>query len=390
VNTTHKSFFPRPVALAIGVAAFAGASNVHAGPTIDFGDESFLQINYALQLWGVNSSYTANNHDGSSTDVFLRRNRITFSGQYNDYVGFYAQLEAGGDSKAGKDDKSVYYRDAYVTLDYTDGARFIIGRFKNTFSRENLEACLEPLTLDRSEISYTPFAGTRDTGAVLWGNLADAAFQYRIMVADGREGQYVPIKSPRVTTRVHYSFLDPEYDYGYRGTYLGTRKIFTLGAAYDYQADAAYGDYTNREDIQDYSAWTVDAFFEYPFKHGTWTLSGAYFDYDLGDAIIKSPDPELPSNTQQDGMYVKAGYMFPNKIGMGRLQLFARHDGTEYNLVGGSLDRRVTTAGANYYLDGQRLKVTFEYRKNDYANPTVGVPSLEDNHQATLGFQFIL
>ncbi|MFO1298460.1 MAG: hypothetical protein U1F25_19665 [Rubrivivax sp.] len=41
--------------------------------------------------------------------------------------------------------------------------RFIAGRFKNTFSRENLEACLEPLTMDRAEVlSYTPFAGTRE------------------------------------------------------------------------------------------------------------------------------------------------------------------------------------------------------------------------------------
>lgn len=384
---TPLSFLARP--LAIAGASLVGAA-AHAGPTIDFDDQSFLQINYALQVWAVNSSYTANNHDGSSTDVFLRRNRITFSGQYNDYVGFYAQLEAGNDSKFGNDEKSVYYRDAYVTLDYTDAARFIVGRFKNTFSRENLEACLEPLTLDRSDISYTPFGGTRDTGVALWGNLADAALQYRVMIADGRENANVPIKNPRITTRVHYSALDPEYDYGYRGTYLGTRKIATIGAAFDYQADAAYADYSNRDEIKDYTAWTVDAFVEYPFKHGTWTLSGAYFEYDLGDAINQDPDPLLPSNTQQEGVYGKIGYLFPNKIGPGRLQLFARHDGTEYNLQGGSLDRRVNTAGANYYLDGQRIKLTFEYRDNDYANPVPGVPSLEDNHQATFGFQFIL
>lgn len=386
-SRAKKSIVNNPLVLAL-VAASSSAA--YAGPTIDFGDSGSLQFNYALQAWATNSSYTSNNHDGSSTDFYLRRNRITLSGQYNDYVGFYAQLEAGNDSKAGNDDREVYYRDAYVTLDYSDEYRFIIGRFKNTFSRENLEACLEPLTLDRSDISYTPFAGTRDTGAAIWGNLADAAFQYRLMIADGREGDYVPIKSPRVTTRVHWSFLDPEYDYGYRGTYLGTRKILTIGAAYDYQADAAYADYQNREDIKDYSAWTVDGFVEYPFKSGTYTFSAAYFNYDLGDAINLLPDPELPSNTQQEGIYVKAGYLFPNAIGPGRLQLFARHDGTEYNLPGGSLDRRVFSGGANYYLDGQKIKLTLEYRRNDYANPVESVPSLQDNYQTTVGFQFIL
>ena len=29
--------------------------------------------------------------------------------------------------------------------------RFIVGRLKNTFTRENLEACFDPLTMDRAE-----------------------------------------------------------------------------------------------------------------------------------------------------------------------------------------------------------------------------------------------
>ena len=228
----------------VAVAALVAASNASvAGPYLEFGEQGFLEINYSMQLWSQYRDFTSANHDGAGNDIFLRRNRITLMGQQSDVVGFYAQLEAGGDSRAGNDDKAVSYRDAYITLDFNDATRFILGRFKNTFTRENLEACLEPLTLDRADASYSPFGGTRDTGAVMWGNLGDsAAFQYRFMVADGREGDEVAKKMPRVTTRFHWSALDPEYDYGYRGTYLGTRRIFTLGASYDYQADVAYAD----------------------------------------------------------------------------------------------------------------------------------------------------
>lgn len=187
------------VATAVSAALLSGTTS--AGPVIEFGENSFLQINYALQLWGTNNSYTSANHDGDSTDIYLRRNRITFSGQYDDVVGFYAQLESGNDSRAGNDNREIYYRDAYITLDYSDARRFIVGRFKNTFTRENLEACLEPLTLDRGDASYTPFAGTRDTGVAIWGNVLDAALQYRVMIADGREGENVPKKSPRITTQ---------------------------------------------------------------------------------------------------------------------------------------------------------------------------------------------
>ena len=55
---------------------------------INFGEnnESFLQIGYALQVWAENRSYTSATNDASLTDTYLRRNRLTFSGQYNDLI----------------------------------------------------------------------------------------------------------------------------------------------------------------------------------------------------------------------------------------------------------------------------------------------------------------
>lgn len=388
MNTFSFSRLQQASLLALGLTT--SGTLFAAGPSFDFGEQGQLQIGYALQAWAQNRSYTSATHDGDSTDMFLRRNRITLSGQKNDEIGFYVQIEAGNDSKGGNDDRSIYYRDAYITYDRSDEVRFIVGRFKSTFSRENLEACLEPLTLDRSDISYTPFGGSRDTGAVVWGNLSDARFQYRFMFADGREGDVVPAKSPRLTTRFHWSALDPEYDYGYRGTYLGTRKVFTLGAAFDYQATAAYANYPLKSDAKDYKAWTVDGFLEYPLKSGTYTASAAWFNYSLGNAINQSPDASLPLNTELEGYYVKAGYLFPQPVGAGRLQLFARHDAADYHLTGGILDKRVFSGGANYYLDGQSLKITIEHQKIDYANPVSGNAALQDNSQTTLGFQFIL
>lgn len=364
--------------------------NAHAGATVTIDDQRYLTLDYSLQAWAQARSYTSATDKGNNSDFFLRRNRITLSGQYNDYVGFYAQLEAGNEGKNGDSDKSVYYRDAYVTVDYSDAARFILGHFKNTFSRENLEACLEPLTLDRSQISYTPFGGTRDDGIAIWGNLADAALQYRLMIADGRSGDEVVKKAPRVTARVHWSVLDPEFDYGYRGTYLGTRKILTFGAAYDYQPDVAYANYPARTGSRDYKAWTADAFFEYPFSFGTVTLSGAYLDYGVGNAINHAPDPDLPANTELHASYVKGGYLFPGKIGFGRLQVFARHDVSDYHLDTGYLDNVLNGGGFNYYIDGQQLKVTVEYDNVDYQGPDPTNRSLQDSWQVTVGFQLIL
>lgn len=381
------------LAVAAVVSVATAPQTAMAGPTIEFGNGSSLNITYSLQTWWETQRQTFGGSSSTTSDFYLRRNRLAFTGQYNDYVSFYAQLEAGGDGKGGLVDREVFWRDAYVSIDWSDGLRFIVGRVKNTFSRENLEACLEPLTLDRAEVlSYTPFAGTRDTGVAVWGNLFDAKLQYRLMVADGREGAEVPKDKPRVTARVHLSLWDPEYNYGYQGTYLGTQKVLTIGAAYDSQADVAYANYLSRDDVKDYKAWTVDAFMELPHASGVYTLSAAAFKYDTGGAFGRSPDPKLAANSDLEGYYLKAGYMFPAKIGPGRLQLFARHERLDYAVKTGNaeyFDNRLNSVGANYYLDGQRLKVTAEFADLKFDTPHPGFAALSDRRQATLALQLI-
>lgn len=378
-------------------AAFALAAGAplcaSAGPTIAFGDEGYVTFSYAFQLWARSQSYTSPTDNGSSYDTYFRRNRLLFAGQANDLVGFYVQIEAGNDDKLGDSDRSIFYRDAYATVDFSDGLRLIAGRFKNTFSRENLEACLEPLSIDRSEVlSYAPFGaqgGSRDTGVALWGNLADGRVQYRVMVADGRQGNEIPKKSPRLTGRLHLSLLDPETDYGYLSNYLGTRKVLTLGAAYDYQADVAYGNFAERTDLKDYKAWTVDAFFEYPTRSGTYVLSAAYFDYRTGNAINENPDPRLPVTSELKGFYVKGAYLFPQKVGPGRLQPYFRYEKSDYAASSGFFDQRWSGAGVNYYLNGQNLRLSLEYANVKFDNPHPTDASLQDYSHTTLALQFI-
>lgn len=392
-GTSNRTSVTRFAILAstIGLAMVSGTPVV-AGPMISYGDEGFLQLNYELQIWSQFRDFRSAGNNGTSYDTFLRRNRVTVLGQYNDYVGFYAQLEAGNESRYGEDERSVYYRDAYVTFDWSDSLRLLAGRFKNTFSRENLEACLEPLTLDRGLISYTPFGGTRDTGLALWGNLADARLQYRVMVADGNEGANVPKDNPRFTARMHLSLFDPEFSYGYRGTYLGTQRVLTLGAAYDYQPDAVYANLTDRLNPQDYAAATVDFFYEEPTRAGTLTLSGAYFDYSVGEALKGDSaqiDTTVSPTAEMTAYYLKGGWLFANKVGPGRLQLFARHESSDYDRNDAFFDQDSNALGANYYLDGQQIKLTVEFADTRFVQEHPTIHSLRDFRQATLGFQLL-
>jgi hypothetical protein len=49
----------------------------------------------------------------------------------------------------------------------------------------------------------------------------------------------------------------------------------------------------------------------------------------------------------------------------------------------------LNSVGANYYLDGQKLKVSFEYADVSYDNQHPTNAALQDYNQATLGLQFI-
>ena len=390
-DSTRRTRAPKRLALACALVLAGFAGTAAAGPTISFGKEGSLTFNYSFQGWGQDRGYTSSTDSGRSTDFFLRRNRLTFSGQYNDLVGFYANVDAPSDSRGGNDDKSIFFRDAYITVDHSDALRFLVGRFKNTFTRENLEACFDPLTMDRAEVlSYTPWGGSRDTGVAMWGNLADGKFQYRVMMSDGNEGNSVVKDSPRFTARAHVSLLDPEYDFGYRGTYLGTRRVLTIGAAYDFQKKVADGDFVGKDAPKDYKAWTAAIFYEPPTAAGTITASAAVMRYDTGKAHFGlSPDPNLPASSDLEGWYVKAGYLLPNKVGPGRVQFFGRHERSEYNQPFGYRDQKWDGVGVHYLIDGQLLKVSFEAAqvKFDVQNPAD--PSQRDYKQYTLGLQFI-
>ncbi len=368
----------------------AAARPAIAGVTLHSG-QSYVTLDYYVQAWYQSRGYTSSTDSAGLNNFYLRRNRIVLSGQYNNDIGFFVDTEAPVDGEEGYNNRSMFYEDAYITLEANDALQFIVGKFKVPFTRENLEDCFGPLTMDRAEVlAYAPFAASRDTGVAAWGNLHNAMYQYRIMISNGRQGDGVPKSESMVTGRLTASLLDPEYGYGYEGTYLGTMKVLTIGASYEYQPDVVWGDYATQTDAKNYEAWTTDIFFEYPFRSGTYTASAAYMHYSTGNAINSAyPDPNLPITSQLQGYYVKAGYLFPSRIGVGRLQFFLRHEKSQYNLTSGYDDQKWNSVGFNYYIDGQQLKVSGEYARISFDKQDPIDPALQNYNQETLGLQLL-
>ncbi|MEJ2472059.1 MAG: selenite/tellurite reduction operon porin ExtI [Desulfuromonadales bacterium] len=369
------------------------AGSAFAGPVWKFGDEDqgLLKLDYKGQFRMMNRDTGASpDGDGSATEFNFRRNRLALMGAYGENFGLYVQTEYTEDNNVtafgvydGDNDK-FQILDAVMRFKLNDSVNLWVGKFKYNMTRENLEACEKPLTLDRSELIRAPFVTTRDKGVALWGNLFDDKFQYRLDVMNGRnDSASSPESNPRYSARVHLSLLDPETRYGYYGTYLGKKKVLTIGAAYQFENEVAYA---GTQDV-DYKAWTVDLFGEYPIDGiGTFTLSGAYVDYDMDDAYQNgSPDADVVGlNGEKNGGYVKVGYMFPRLP----LQLFARSENWSFASLNSIYDQEVNWYGGgfNYYLRGQNLKVTVEYSQVDYDKE---VSSVEDFNTLTAQLQLI-
>lgn len=370
----------KPILLAFLVLALTlSGGTALAGPVMTFGelDENLLRIDYKGQFQFVQRD-SGSGLDGtdSTTEFNFRRNRIALLGAWGDNIGLYVQTEFREDNNIGTLDvtdgnnSDFQILDAQLRLTYNPMLEVRVGKFKYNLTRENLEACEGPLSLDRSLFIRAPLVddGTRDKGVAIFGNFMDGLFQYRADLMNGRNDSVTaPDSNLRYSVRGHISLGDAETDYGYKGTYLGEKKVLTLGAAYQMESDIAYADLANRTGAVDYQAYTVDIFAELPVKAvGTFTVSVAYVDYDLDDAYQGAdPDPGVVGlNGEKNGGYVKGAYMLPNLP----LQFFARGEQWSFAQLKNVFDQEINlyAGGLNYYFRGQDLKLTFEYAMTDF------------------------
>jgi hypothetical protein len=351
-----------------------------AGARIEFGDEDqgVVQLQYKAQFRMTGRDTGSGlSGDDATTNFGFRRNRLALMGAWTDKVGLYVQTEFNEDLNVdtlGVADANVgsefQLLDAVVRLNLAPAFKLNVGKFKYNLSRENLEDCLEPLTLDRSLFLRPPYVTTRSQGIALWGNLLGDRFQYRVDAMEGRKavsGVTAPSSGLRYGARAHVSLLEPETSYGYKGTYLGGKKVLTLGGAYQYEPNVTYVDVANRLGEEDYQAWTVDGFFEYPLgAAGTVTASAAYEKVDLGDAYQgTTPDHgAIGLFGEKNGWYAKGGYLFDRVP----LQVFGRFEKWRFACLNNVFDQMVDWygVGANYYVWSQNLKLTVEWSKTDF------------------------
>ena len=144
----------------------------------------------------------------------------------------------------------------------------------------------------------------RDLGVQARGLLFGDHLEYRLGLFQGRrEGPQAAVPATattpaqleqqggrnffRVAARVQINFLDAEPGFFYAGTYLGAKRILSVGASYDFQ-DA-------------YKYWAIDGFLDLPAGPGVITAQVNVAQWDGGSYLVTFP--------QQTAYMAEAGYL---------------------------------------------------------------------------------
>ncbi|MGY3087098.1 hypothetical protein ACVWYF_000124 [Hymenobacter sp. UYAg731] len=222
--------------------------------------------------------------------------------------------------------------------------------------------------------------------------------------------------NPQNTNHVYqgyfsYNFLEPEANLlpYTQGTYLGTKRVFSIGTGFLYNKDAMYSRTagstaavtadpfatiaTNKHDMV---MLGFDAFYDVPLdttSRTAITLYGVYYNFNMGPNYVRFVGAENPgygivaggnnnlrgNAVPQSGtggvFYGQVGFLMPKNIlgPKARLQPYVAYQHANYEglkTTDGSVKGvNITDAGVNVLLDGHNAKVTLNYRaRPDFTN----------------------
>ena len=261
-------------------------------------------------------------HTGTSNNLFLRRTRLLVGGTLFKNFEYFFDTDAPNlfhttpDGSGAKTSQGIVVQDAMATWKaYEDMVKFDAGYMLTPGAHNALQGAGTLLGLDYFSNSFrhtdvfnaqTQPVG-RDAGIEIRGLLLDNHIEYRAGLFQGyRKPQTAPpmgggtgdVASQnmfRFAGRIQINLLDAETGFFYAGTYLGKKKIVSVGGALDMQSG--------------YHHWAVDGFADLPLGPGTLTAQVNFSKWNGNtflppNAMMAAP---LPNQT---AIMAEAGYRF--------------------------------------------------------------------------------
>jgi hypothetical protein len=338
------------VALCVGVLLLASATRVDGQIVVNAGDD----VNFKLGLLGQFQAESIEDPaaDSQINNLFVRRLRLMFGGQVTKNVTFFVETDtpnlgktfAGGKNLPG----AMIIQDAYAEFKVSDALAVDAGLMFIPFSRNYLQSAASLLPIDYGPYTYTTSGPTesstgRDTGFQAKGYLRNNHLEYRIGAFQGLRDT-ASHRSFRYAGRVQYNVLDPEVGFFYKGSYLGKKKILSVGGAFDVQSD--------------YHGYDVDVFVDHPFGSGALTGQFDYNKFDGGTTLSALP--------RQHDLLFELGYLIAATNLTPFVQI-AHRDVVET----GAADETRTSVGISYWWAGHNANIKAAYGRISPAGAAV-------------------
>lgn len=346
---------------------------------LTFGDDQYLELHYLLQIQGYSLYKDGSPEDDYwSKDFKVRRSRIILKGQAAQGVEFFMDTDAPNFEDNGQG-KYLFTQDAYIDFIVAKELKIAFGHILPPFMHHNRQSAVTLLCADYTA-AVVPVGGNvwRDTGIEFRGLLANGLVDYRIGVFDGkdRDATTTPVINkndmPRFTGRIQFNLKDAEEGFFYSGNYLGKKSIISFGAGLDYQQDASI----DGTKAKDYTAWTVDVYFDHPVgANNVLTLQAAYVNVENSPFFDIAPATAGIQECDKAKMYFAEGGFLIN----GTWQPVARFYYKKIENPGADATTSEIAGGVNYYIKGHNANIKVEYAQqlkdesDDFKNKQVTV-----------------
>lgn len=397
---------------------------------IDKNDSArFITLNMVGQFWARNTDnipYTTINSIGqkNTSDMSVRRIRFVLSGSLTDRVNFYVQFGQNNLNYLSARKAGSFFHD--VTADYavvkkklSIGAGLNGWNGPSRFSNSSVASILvldPPGYQEVTNDTYDQFV--RRLGVYAKGKLGK--LDYRVSVgkpfviqttsgfgtasASGTEAinanSSFSTLPPNLVYQGYfmYQFFDQESNFGPGtvGSYLGKKRVFNIGAGFNYQKNAMfhYGTVAAKDTIsQDMKLFAVDVYYDAPLNKEKGTaisLYSCFSNYNYGTNFIKVTGPDNNANGSSKTTssfeksnygnafpylgtgnvgYIQTAYKFKNGLlgDQGTLQPYVDLQYSHYDRLKDAM--YVFDIGVNWLIYGNNSKITLNYQSRPYFAP---------------------
>ncbi|MFN7065710.1 MAG: porin [Aquificaceae bacterium] len=284
---------------------------------IELNNGSLVEMELKLRIWAQRGK--------DYTDFKISTAEISFTGDVHKMVEFSSDLEFSQEgAEIGK---------ALINLKHREEFQVRVGFYELPFSRITLTSSSTYYIatgygwkVENNAFDPVSAKGDKDTGLTLWGNLWNGLFKYQMGVFDGKYENGLAFAG-RVQFTPTWLGFKAEKDYSLEDTYLGDRKVLSIGFGYNNPG-----------------ALVVDALWEQKFKD-----------------IVPNLQLGFQDSKDKRGYYTQGQLLYDQALGIGKPALGIRYERHE--------DKTSTERFSvffNYYIKGQDAKMQcgFDYVKD--------------------------